>query len=79
MQNRTLRPTSWLARRLGISVTSVERLRSTRPEDLPPAILIGASIRYDEARVEAWLTERINRQNALTGTPEEGGDDDHAD
>ncbi|MFZ2854348.1 MAG: helix-turn-helix domain-containing protein [Rhodocyclaceae bacterium] len=58
MQNPSLRSTRWLAHRLGLSITTIERLRASRSPDLPPLIVIGKSIRYDEAAVELWLTER---------------------
>lgn len=59
MQSPTLRHTRWLAQRLALSVTTVERLRAAGSTDIPPAIVIGRSIRYDEAAVERWLQERI--------------------
>jgi predicted DNA-binding transcriptional regulator AlpA len=64
MQTPSLRTTRWLAQRLGLSVTTVERLRAARPRDLPPSILIGKSVRYDEATVEQWLTDRMTSSSA---------------
>lgn len=58
MQPSMLRSSRWLAQRLGLSVTTVERLRASGSTDLPPAITIGRSIRYDEAAVERWINER---------------------
>ena len=70
-----LMPTSWLAQRLNISVTTIERLRAQQSPDLPPHVTIGKSIRYDQAVVEKWL---LNRQQAPV-TPDAsiktGGDD----
>ncbi len=54
-----LLPTSWLAQRLNISVTTIERLRAQQSPDLPPHITIGKSIRYDERVVEAWLQSKM--------------------
>lgn len=54
-----LRPTTWLAKRLGISVSTIERLRANGSSDLPPSVVIGGSIRYDERAVEAWLLARM--------------------
>lgn len=54
-----LLPTSWLAQRLNISVTTIERLRAQQSPDLPPHITIGKSIRYDDRAVEAWLQKRL--------------------
>ncbi len=54
-----LLPTSWLAQRLNISVTTIERLRSQNSPDLPPHVTIGKSIRYDDRVVEAWLQNKM--------------------
>lgn len=70
MHVRSLRPTSWLAQRLGLSVSTIERLRAQGSEALPPHLVIGGhSIRYDEAVVEAWIAQRL--QNAAP-PPESG-------
>lgn len=58
MSSPTLRTSRWLAQRLGLSLTTVERLRASAPSELPPCIVIGRSVRYAEATVEAWLAER---------------------
>lgn len=60
MPVRALQPTRWLAQRLGLSVSTVERLRARGDRNLPPHVVIGPqSIRYDEAVVEAWLAARM--------------------
>lgn len=60
MQVRQLRPTSWLARRLGLSTSTIERLRAQGGNALPPYVRIGRhSIRYDEDVVEAWIETRV--------------------
>ena len=60
MPPTTLHPTSWLAKRLGLSVSTIERLRSSGKGDLPPHITIGRhTVRYDEGVVEAWLARRL--------------------
>lgn len=64
MIENVLQPTSWLAKRLGLSVSTVERLRVRNPASLPPHIHIGSSIRYDEATVNAWLRSRLADQAA---------------
>lgn len=56
----SLKSSSWLAQRLGVSITTIERLRAAGASKLPPAINIGKSIRYDEAQVELWLQEHQN-------------------
>jgi hypothetical protein len=64
MENtKKLRTTTWLAERLDLSVTTVEKMRSKSPEKLPPHINFGTSIRYDEDLVEVWLKEKIQGQN----------------
>lgn len=72
MQTSILRSSRWLAQRLGLSVTTIERLRATGSPDIPPAITIGRSIRYDENLVEQWLQDRIA---SATGTPARQPDD----
>lgn len=61
-----LRSTAWLAERLGVSVTTVEKLRAAKSADLPPCLQIGRSIRYDELMVEEWLHARIYQTTQTT-------------
>ena len=69
MKLSLLQPTSWLAKRLGVSVSTIERLRSQGSFDLPPSITIGGSIRYDNLIVEEWIRDRIKLPVAtLTST-----------
>lgn len=72
MQTPSLRSSRWLAQRLGLSLTTIERLRAARSPDLPPAIVIGKSIRYDENAVETWLTDRLS-QSTTSGAPQRQG------
>ncbi len=59
MISNTLQSTTWLAKRLGLSVSRIERLRARGEGDLPPHITVGLhSIRYDADVVEAWLAEK---------------------
>lgn len=55
-----LRPTSWLAKRLGLSVATIERLRVQKSPDLPPHVTIGRSVRYEEQVVTLWIRERLH-------------------
>jgi predicted DNA-binding transcriptional regulator AlpA len=55
----SLQTTAWLSKRLGLSLTTIERLRAQNAKELPPHITIGSSIKYDEATVEAWLQSRL--------------------
>ncbi len=60
MSVRSLQPTRWLAQRLGLSVSTIERPRACGDRNLPPHVVIGPqTIRYDEAVVEAWLAARM--------------------
>ena len=59
-QFRFLRPTSWLAKRLGLSVSTIERLRAQGSNDLPPCVRIGGAIRYDDVTVEEWLRNKMS-------------------
>jgi len=54
-----LRDTKWLANRLGISLSTVEKLRSENSEAIPAAITIGKTIRYGDTYVEWWLQRRM--------------------
>jgi predicted DNA-binding transcriptional regulator AlpA len=54
-----LKPTSWLAERLNLSTTTIERLRASKSPDIPAHIVIGKSIRYDVMVVEQWLQDRL--------------------
>ena len=56
--SRQLHPTSWLTRKLGVSIGTVERLRVQDSDDMPPLIQIGRSIRYDNQVIEALLNKR---------------------
>lgn len=78
MPPSSLKPTTWLAKRLGVSVTTVERLRAAGSTDLPPCVTIGGSIRYDEAHVEQWLVDRMNAPAAQAPVDQHGGDDERA-
>ena len=62
-QFRFLRPTSWLAKRLGLSVSTIERLRAQGSNDLPPRVRIGGAIRYDDVTVEEWLQGKMGSTN----------------
>ena len=74
-QINQMRSTGWLAQRLGLSVTTIERLRAQGSQDLPPCRTIGKSKRYDELVVEQWIrgADRANSaqptQATGTGTP----------
>ena len=68
MQNATikhLQTTSWLAIRLGVSVKTIERIRANSPEKLPASVMIGNSIRYDEAIVESWIAENVTKPTSM--------------
>lgn len=74
-QFRFLRPTSWLAKRLGLSVSTIERLRAQGSNDLPPCVRIGGAIRYDDVTVERLCcTNRVHRllgDRFVTNEPED--------
>lgn len=67
MTTNALQSTSWLAKRLGLSVSTIERLRAHGKGELPPHIMIGLhTIRHDEAVVEAWLSAQQGYRDAAT-------------
>ena len=59
-----MRSTGWLAQRLGLSVTTIERLRAQGSPDLPPCRTIGKSKRYDEQVVEQWIRDAGSTNSA---------------
>ena len=59
MDIQPLQSSAWLAKRLGLAISTIERLRSTGAGELPPCIVIGSSIRYDVNIVEQWLSDRM--------------------
>jgi len=61
-----LHTTAWLAKRLGLSIKTIERMRSQQSAPLPPYVIVGHSIRYDEAQVEAWISEQQLEKTAKT-------------
>lgn len=66
---RVLQPTTWLAQRLGLSISTVERLRAQNPSELPPHVVIGNSYRYDNHVVEEWLLARMRPAAPPSVTP----------
>lgn len=52
-----MRSTGWLAQPLGLSVTTIERLRVQGSQYLPPCRTISKSIRYSEQAVEQWIRD----------------------
>ena len=65
MTINSLQSTAWLAKRLGLSITTVERLRAQNSHALPQHITIGRSIKYDEGKVNAWIQSRLEASEAL--------------
>ena len=59
-----MRSTGWLAQRLGLSVTTIERLRAQGSQDLPPCRTIGKSKRYDVQVVEQWIRDASSTNSA---------------
>lgn len=57
-ETNELKNTQWLAERLRISKSTLEKWRSLGFPVLPPAIHIGSMIRYDENEVEEWLLKQ---------------------
>jgi hypothetical protein len=57
-----LQDSAWLAKRLGVSITTIERLRARGGNQLPPFIMIGNPIKFDESVVEIWIKEKQKQQ-----------------
>lgn len=69
VEESSLKSTLWLSVRLGLSIRTIERLRSINSPELPPHLVIGNSIRYDEAQVNAWINNRlIDMANKMRAT-----------
>lgn len=64
-----LKDMAYLAERLGLSVSTVERLRLKGSKDIPPHLTIGKSIRYDIATVEKWLAGKLQLNNIQMEVP----------
>ena len=66
MSEVSLKDTGWLARRLGVSETTIERMRASNSGSIPPHLTIGNRlVRYDEATVENWLAAQSQIQTNL--------------
>jgi predicted DNA-binding transcriptional regulator AlpA len=74
MNPKNLHDSAWLAKRLDVSLTTIERLRARGDGQLPPHITIGHSIRYDEVVIEAWLAERLSKENQYQPPPPPAGE-----
>lgn len=55
-----MKDTKWLADRLGLSVSTIERLRAQDSPDIPKPLIIGAVIRYDGLYVEYFLLKKAD-------------------
>ena len=70
MTTNTLQSTSWLAKRLGLSVSTIERLRARGEGQLPPHLVIGRhTIRYNVAVVEDWLAAQQHGRESVPVCP----------
>jgi len=54
-----LQDSKWLADTLGLSLSTIEKLRSEQPNELPQPIIINKSIRYSEIHVDWWLQKQL--------------------
>lgn len=55
-----LKNSQWLADTLGLSLSTIKKLRCEDHLSLPPWIKIGKSYRYDEKVVAAWLDKKFH-------------------
>jgi len=55
-----LRDTAWLAKKLSLSISTIEKLRAEHSDDIPKAITINRSIRYSESYVEWWIQKKLD-------------------
>jgi predicted DNA-binding transcriptional regulator AlpA len=69
LEEPVLKSTLWLSVRLGLSIRTIERLRAINSPELPPHLVIGGSIRYDERQVNTWINNRlIDMANKMRAT-----------
>jgi predicted DNA-binding transcriptional regulator AlpA len=54
--------TKSLAQMLGVSVTTIKKLRATQSDQLPPHIKIGSSYKYDQQVVIQWLNSQQQKK-----------------
>ena len=66
----TLKDSRWLAERLGLSISTVKKLRAEGSQAIPQHIKIGRSIRYNPFAVEQWLAENSSTNTTLTAVNE---------
>lgn len=57
-QNTGLLDIDMLAKLLGVSKSTIYRLRCYSPEKVPPAIKIGSHVRWRPSDVQAWLEKQ---------------------
>jgi len=54
-----LHDSKWLAEKLNLSVSTIEKFRAEKPDDLPKPIIINKSIRYCETHVDWWIQKQL--------------------
>lgn len=54
--------TAEAARRLGLSLSTLEKYRFHRVPDAPPYVRIGRAVRYRVTDLEAWAADRESAQ-----------------
>lgn len=55
-----LKDTRWLAAKLGLSVSTIERMRANGSQELPPCVRICGRYRYEPMQVEWWIQKQLN-------------------
>ena len=55
-----LHDSKWLAEKLNLSISTIEKLRSEQPDELPQPIILNKTIRYCELHVDWWLHKKID-------------------
>ncbi len=56
---KRLMDSKWLADRLGVSLSSIQKLRAYTPEKRPTAVRVGRAVRYDPETVEQWIINNL--------------------
>ena len=63
MDEPILADTAWLAKKLSVSVKTIERLRAQKSTDIPPHVFVGGCLRYDTHQVTIWLESIRNSKS----------------
>lgn len=56
---QVLQNSAWLAQRLSVSISAINKARVYQPDTIPPHINIGRTVRYCPNVVEQWIANNM--------------------